>query len=582
MITQPTPPKLNPTPQRPPSSTPPVGPRPPAPKRHHRVRWTVLGVAAVILVIIVTGGWLAYRAISVINTKKLDGGKLSFFQQLTHLVTANDEKLQGEADDRINILLLGYGGPGHDGPYLTDTMMVASFKPSTKQLALLSLPRDLVVDIPGYDYRKINNVLSFGRDQKYPGGGEALTVKIVGDVLDIPIQYYARVDFDGFKEVIDRVGGITVTVDRAFSDNQYPDNNYGYEPISFKAGEQEMNGDRALKFSRSRHGNNGEGSDFARAERQQKIIVALRQKLLSFGTLANPVKVSDILGSLGSHSQTNMEVWEMLRLARLASDLQTDQIINRVFDDSTNGFLRAATGSGGAFILVPRNGNYHDMQFLARNIFLDGAAGRETARLLVVNATSFTNLGQTTGRSLEALGLNVLKISGLGKTTVGQSVLVSAHPGQYPATEQLLGLYARAAGTLSLDDWQRQTGDTTLAAALAAAVPTNVNRTVVTNGRTTVTNAVEPILPDLILVLGLDQPKPVSTVSKFEVAPTTSTNTNRTTTNANKPTNTNTASNTNSGSTNTNTSTTNTNTVANTNTTNTNTDVTNTNSTTSP
>lgn len=530
--------------------------------KHHRVRWTIVTFSALLLIVIITGGWLAYRAISVINTRKLDGGKLSFFQQLSHLVTAGDQQLQGEAEDRVNILLLGYGGPGHDGPYLTDTMMVASFQPSTRHLALLSIPRDLVVDIPGYDYRKINNVLSFGRDHKYPGGGEALTVKVVSDLLDLPIQYYARVDFNGFKEVIDRVSGVTVTVDRAFKDFEYPDNGIGYDPISFTAGEQTMNGDRALKFARSRHGNNGEGSDFARAARQQKIIVALKDKLLSAGTLLNPKKISDILGSLGSHSQTNMEVWEMLRLAKLGSDLKGDQIVNRVLDDSTNGLLRAGTGVGGAFILVPRDGTYHDVQFLARNIFLTERAEHETAKVLILNASTYPSLAQTTARALEALGLNVLKTSNLIGVNVSQTVLVSAHPGQYPSSEQLMTLYRRAAGTLNINDWQTQTGDTTLAQALATTVAVNVNRAIITNGYTTNTNAVEQVLPDLILVLGQDQAKPTATTkSKYEITPTT--NTSTTNTNAGKTTDTNTTStnanvkttNVNTGSTTTNSST---------------------------
>ena len=256
--------------------------------RHHRIRWTVLSVSALVLVVLVTGGWLAYRAISLINTKKLDGSKLSFFQQLTHIVTSTDQQLQGESDDRVNILLLGYGGAGHDGPYLTDTMMLVSFQPSTKKVALISIPRDLYVNIPGYGYRKINEIMSDGRDQKYPGGGEAMTVKVVSDLLNTPIQYYASIDFNGFKQVIDQVDGVTVTVDRTFYDAMYPDSGIGYDPVSFKAGTQTMNGTTALKFARSRHGNNGEGTDFARAARQQKIILALKDKLLSFGTLSNP------------------------------------------------------------------------------------------------------------------------------------------------------------------------------------------------------------------------------------------------------------------------------------------------------
>lgn len=517
-------------------------------------------VAVLAIIFLGAAGWVAYRAISVINTKKLDGGKLSFFQQLTHIVTSGGDKLQGEADDRVNILLLGYGGPGHDGPYLTDTMMVVSVKPSTKQVSLLSIPRDLVVNIPGYDYRKINSVLSFGRDQKYPGGGEAFAVSTVRDLLNIPIQYYARVDFTGFEDVIDQVGGVTVTVDTAFSDFQYPDNAYGYDPISFKAGEQIMDGTQALKFARSRHGNNGEGSDFARAARQQKIIVALKEKLLSFGTLANPKKISDILGSLGSHSQTNMEVWEMLRLAKIAGGVQSDQIINKVFDDSATGFLRATTGSGGAFILVPRAGigNNHDLQFMARNIFLVGAAEKEGAKIVVVNATGYTNLGATVRQTLQALGLDAIKSSSLTATTIGQTVMVSTSPGQYPRTEELVSLYTRAVGTIDVTNWTNQTGDTTLAQVLTTPITTNANQAANTNTTRTVT-------PTLIVVLGQDQPKPaagtVAPSSTTNTNTSSSTNTNTKTTNTNtKTTNTNTKT-----ATNTNTSATNSNTASNTN-----------------
>jgi LCP family protein required for cell wall assembly len=531
------------------------------PRRHHRVRWTILSIVGLVIIALVASGWIAYRAISVLNTKKADGTKVSFFQQLAHIVTSNNDQLNGEADDQVNILLLGYGGPGHDGPYLTDTMMVASYKPSTKQLALISIPRDLVVDIPGYDYRKINSVLSFGRDRNYPGGGEALTVKVVGDLLNIPIQYYARIDFTGFKDVIDLLGGVDVTVDTAFSDGRYPDSGIGYEPISFKAGPQTMNGDRALKFARSRHGNNGEGSDIARAKRQQKIIEAMKEKLLSFGTLSNPKKITDIITSLGTHSQTNMEVWEILRLAKLAGNLTSDHIINKVYDDSPDGFLRAATGTGGAFIFVPRDGDYTDMQFYARNIFQAVATETEKANIAVVNATSYPTLGSVTSRGLSAFGLSVLKTTSLSKLTVGQTVLVSTHPGQYPNTERLLNSYAHAVGTLSLADWQAQTGDTTLATLLGTPITITSTSTIITNGRAVNTNTSSTIMPDLILVLGQDQPNPTAPI----LTNTSSTNTNSAVTNTNTKT------------TNTNTKTTNTNTITTNRSTNTNTPTTNTN-----
>lgn len=483
----------------------PTIPLPPAtpPVRHHRLRWTVISLVGLLVVVLLTTGWLVYRAIAVVNTKKLDGSntRLSFFQQLGHLITAGDQSLKGESDDRINILLLGIGGPGHDGPYLTDTMIVASYKPSTNQLSLLSIPRDLVVDIPGYDFRKINNVLSFGRDQGYPGGGEALTVKVVSDLLNLPIQYYARVDFTGFKDIIDRLGGVTVNVPNTFDDYQYPDNNYGYRHIHFTKGIQTMSGDQALTYARSRHGTNGEGSDFARARRQQLILFGTKEKMLSFGTLSNPKKISDILGSLGTHSQTNMEVWEMVRLGKLAGQVDRDHVVNKVLDNSANGLLQAETGLGGAFILVPNNRSYSDIQFLAQNIFLIGQAEKEGATITVVNATRLPGLAETISHNLASFGLNVTKPISLKNTTIGNTVMIDLAPGRTPLTDEVVGIYARARGSISLSAWVNQTGDSSLGDYLSSfQSSTNTN-----SSRNVNSSAATP--PTLLLILGQDQPK---------------------------------------------------------------------------
>ncbi len=488
---------------------------PPSPQRHHRLRWTLLSVSAAILVVLLTGGWILYRAISVVNTKKLDGSnsRLSFFQQLTHIVTSNNQKLQGEADGRINILLLGIGGPGHDGPYLTDTMIVASIEPSSGRVALLSIPRDLVVNIPGYDYRKINNVLSFGRDQKYPGGGEALTVNVVSDMLDIPIQYYARIDFTAFQEIVDQVGGIDVTVDKSFADYSYPTNNYGYQTVKFTAGTTHMNGDLALKFARSRHGNNGEGSDFARSRRQQKILLGLKQELFSFGTLANPKRISDILGSIGTHSQTNMEVWEMVRLAKLAEGLDSSKIVNKVIDDSSTGLVKAETGLGGAFILVPTNRTYADLQFLAQNIFLIGQAEAEHATVGVVNATNFTGLADTASHALAGFGLSMTKPVSLHDTTSGTTVILDNSGGRFPATVDLLGRYKRAHGFISLDQWTTESGDTTIGKLLTVTSEPSTNLNL--------NSSVATAAPNVLLILGQDQPKTVVTTIPQFSAPRT-------------------------------------------------------------
>lgn len=535
--------------------TPPSSPQPSSPRpirtpivpvgRSHRLRRVVSIGGGAVLIILIVSGWLAYRAISVVNTKKIgdDGKKQGFFQQISHILGAGDQQLQGEAEDRINMLLLGIGGPGHDGPYLTDTMIVASIKPSTHQVAMLSIPRDLVVNVPGYDYRKINNVLSFGRDQAYPGGGEALTVKVVSDLLNIPIHYYARVDFQGFEEIIDKVNGVNVSVENTFADASYPTNNYGYQTIRFLKGVQTMDGATALKFARSRHGNNGEGSDFARARRQQKILVALKDKILSFGTLANPKKVSDILGALGSHSQTSMEVWEMLRLARMAGTFDADHIYNKVLDDGPAGLLKADTGLGGAFILVPKSKSYDDIRFLANNIFLAAAVTKEQARVLVVNASKYTGIGDAAVQALAGFDVHVAKAANLKDTTITTTVIVDASGGQFPQTLAFLNAFRHNQRTYSLAEWTEATNDTLLSQYLEP-----VENSAVVNS-----NVYFP--PNLILVLGQDQPKDGGTVLSIPTQKK-STNTNTTTTNANtnttnKNTNTTLKKTTNTNSTNT-------------------------------
>lgn len=497
------------------------------PPKHHRLRWSLTTVGGIILVILIIGGWLAYRAISVVNTRKLDNanGKVGFLTQLGHLVT-NDRQLQGEENDRVNILILGIGGPGHDGPYLTDTMLVASYKPSTNQLALLSIPRDLVVNIPGYDYRKINNVLSIGRDIKYPGGGEALTVKIVSDTFNIPIQYYALMDFTGFEEVINQVGGVDVTVEDAFTDYEYPTENYGYQTIHFNAGSQHMDGATALKFARSRHGNNGEGSDFARARRQQKILEALKEKLLSVGTLINPKKISDILGSLGSHSQTNMEVWEMIRLAKLVKNIKHDQIINEVIDSSINGFLRNDTGQGGAFILVPKDRNYQDIQFLAQNIFLVARVRQDHAAVAVVNASGIAGLAEKAALALDQFGIDATPLSAQLSSTKTTTV-VERNPGQLVPTAYFLKHYQHTRSITALTTWMLSTDNAQLSAQLDHGSQETTTININTNGRARNVNETVTKPFDFVLVLGQDQPKSTAaTLPVFGYPKATNGNTN--------------------------------------------------------
>jgi LCP family protein required for cell wall assembly len=290
------------------------------------------------------------------------------FQKFAHFVFSKELSLQGENNDRINILLLGIGGEGHDGPNLSDTIMIASIKPSTKQLALTSIPRDLLVDIPGHGQNKINAANAFGEGDK-PHWGGALATDVVNKTFGIDVPYYIRIDFAAFKEIIDTVGGVTVNVETSFTDPLYPTNNFGYKTVAFSKGITRMDGNTALEFARSRHGSNGEGSDFARAKRQQKVILAMKEKVLAGGALSNPLQIKSIMDSLDKHMTTNMNFAELLTLLKIGRQLDTTHIQTVTLDTSEKGFLQSGTSDEGAFILEPKTGNFDGIHDAIAGIF---------------------------------------------------------------------------------------------------------------------------------------------------------------------------------------------------------------------
>ncbi len=292
----------------------------------------------------------------------------NLIQRISNFVFKREPSLEGERNDRINILLLGMGGPGHNGPFLTDTIIIASIKPSTGQIAMISIPRDLGVEMPGYGLQKINHASAYGEAKQVGSGAEA-SAKIIEDTFDIKIPYYARVDFAAFEEIIDAVGGIKIDVERSFMDKEFPAPNDEYQALTFTKGAQTMDGERALQFARSRHGDNGEGSDFARAARQQKVLLSLKEKILSFQTLANPIRISKIINSLGNHITTNIELSQIIALLKIGRSADMSKIISLVFDENEDGYLTSGYTEDGNYILSPKNGNFKEINSAIKNIF---------------------------------------------------------------------------------------------------------------------------------------------------------------------------------------------------------------------
>lgn len=252
------------------------------------------------------------------------GGYLSFGSSVLFSTQSDIESVGG----RVNFLLLGKGGEGHDAPDLTDTIIFGSLSLKEKDLILVSLPRDIwVADIRA----KINSAYYWG-EQKKEGGGFVLAGASVEEVVGAPIFYSVLIDFAGFKDIIDAVEGVRVEVENSFTDEKYPipgkendrcggDLEYlcRYETISFQKGSQEMDGETALKFVRSRNAEGDEGTDIARARRQQKIITAIKDRVISLEIIFSPKKITRLLEAVGKSVETDLSQKELAYfLKRLA------------------------------------------------------------------------------------------------------------------------------------------------------------------------------------------------------------------------------------------------------------------------
>lgn len=363
----------------------------------------------------------------IVSTKNIlrnfgSGNVLGFWQTVVKLINAQDKLLKGEENDRINILLLGMGGKGHEGPYLTDTVILVSIKPSEKKTALFSIPRDLYVPVPGFGWRKINIAYTLGEISKKEGG--ELTSQAVENIFELPIHYFVACDFNGFKKIIDDAGGIDVYVEKSFTDNQYPFDDLKTQTISFKEGKQKMSGEEALKFVRSRHGTNNENSDFARSKRQQKVILALKNKILSFGTLINPTKISNLLNGLNENVKTNLELYEIIKLTNLAKNIDNSNVIAKVLDNGADGLLSSTIAENGAYILKPKAGNFKEIAFVVNNIFkvsgvVNAAISTDKdsnvpsnygAKIIVKNGTVYPGLAAKTAENLKSEKFELIKI----------------------------------------------------------------------------------------------------------------------------------------------------------------------------
>lgn len=336
-------------------------------------------VAILAMTLMVIGG-LGYWTYLI--SKNLGLGNI--VSMATNFVIA-DESLTSSFLGRTNVLVMGIGGEGHEGSNLTDTMFMVSVSINKPSVVVISIPRDIW--IPSLR-AKINSAYYWGKVKNAEGGGVALVRGVAEEVLGTQIQYTAIIDFSGFIKIIDVLGGVDVDVKKSFTDTMYPiagreeDKCNGdplfrcrYESITFTSGVQNMNGETALKFVRSRHSQDDEGTDIARNARQVVVIRALVTKMLNPATLINFRNNLFVFAAIKDSIETDMDNSTLAIIARKVFDAR-ENIENYSIPEDLLFNPPISNFYDRQYVFIPRAGNgvWSEINSWAQRILYGGAS----------------------------------------------------------------------------------------------------------------------------------------------------------------------------------------------------------------
>jgi LCP family protein required for cell wall assembly len=321
---------------------------------------------------------------------------------------------------QVRILLLGIdqrrGFNEEDDKYFrTDTMMVVNIDPVRKTIGILSVPRDLWVDIPdGGPPGRINTANSRGDSGGYPGGGTALAVETVQSNLGLRVDNYLLVNFDVFTTIVNALApdGVEICVRETIDDPLYPDAGYGTSPVRFDPGCQMLKAEQLLQYARTRA---TQGADFDRARRQQEVLKAMQAQLISLGGIGNFIAQAPLLwNELTDSFKTNLTLEQIIRLGTLVQSIPRENIHTGVIDNLYVQFAQTAQGDE---ILIP---NYNAIRLLVQQVFspqeavdlaeLRTRALSENATIAVFNNTDIAGLAGQTRDWLASQGLSVSQV----------------------------------------------------------------------------------------------------------------------------------------------------------------------------
>jgi len=354
-------------------------------------------------------------------------------------------QLNGEGDGRVNILVMGKGGPGHTAPDLTDTLLLASIDPVQSEAALLSIPRDMYVkDQNGYS-TKINAVYANAKQASYSNGGTddqaedaglRAVEQTVSDVIGVPIHYYVMVNFQAFEDAINIVGGLEIDIKEPLYDWSVAWL-LGGDPLIADEGLQTLDGKRALLYARSRKGS--ARGDFDRTERQREIVVALQQEILSSSTFSNPFKLIDLLGTFGDNVRTDLNgVDEIKRLYEIGKGIGPDKIISVGLADDP--ILVTTDFVNNQSIVRPIAGlyQYEEIHSFVRNALRDAFLKQENSRVVIMNGTETAGLATVKQAELESYGYNVVSVDNAPTSDYETTRLISLSASENRYTESYL------------------------------------------------------------------------------------------------------------------------------------------------
>ncbi len=361
---------------------------------------------------------------------------------------------------RINILFVGLrGGDPQEGdcPFCTDTLILLTIDPATKTAGMLSIPRDMWVNIPGFGYSRINTAWTLGNGSKLPGGGPAETMKTISHFIGVPVDYYVQVDFDTFIDVIDLLGGVDV----------YNDEDLLLDPVSHGkdypkirltcCGERHLSGRAALAYARCRHIEQGcKDGDFGRARRQQKVIFAIRDKVFSpenFPTLL--AQASQLYNTFSNGIHTNLALDDAIKLAVLVKDIPREKIRNEVISDRMIVMDNVVVNGVNASIIRPIPDQIRilrDQLFTTSGPLSPLAQGdlltlmqADGARVRILNGTSLPELDNRTANYLTQQGMMVTEFGNIN--TAGARTVITLYSPKLYTLRYLLDVFGITSST---------------------------------------------------------------------------------------------------------------------------------------